>query len=503
MDPVGELPTTQTETVRVVHALQQAVAQASDDGPPTTVAELLDDLLAALGKAVSAVSSGNYTTADERLYLALHAVHTSLAAVPEALTGNQAFQDAAAGLAALRARALDEFQRPPKPLFGGSSVGFEWQTDIKVDMKKAPPSKTLLKRWPDNGEPEVLRLELDGDELEFVTAPVTTTAALERQFTLIQDEIDTLRQKGAAGYDYALPEDALSDEDGTVAYPKGYKVHVRHYGGQPRGALQATIARTLDQLKGLLTDYGGVRAARAIEIIDTSYDEPPSARVAGLLYLVRYYVQCLAGGTTEDQGPKVLLPVMSRTDFHSAYLLLTPEERDEFKECVFYRKGTTGDYEWRGTTIAHPKTYPGPAGAEYSGPTIGAWYDSIVDGSPSTLEVEPLDRDNDGSGPRGTYRDLLSPPEGYPAHRRGRHFTYAMGYFGTADDGSLLFELRQVEKVPANVEPAFKKFSSSTVYDAMWKFGLRELGATTTTTTGGATDRPAKRRRIEKGKDQG
>jgi hypothetical protein len=70
---------------------------------------------------------------------------------------------------------------------------------------------------------------------------------------------------------------------------------------------------------------------------------------------------------------------------------------------------------------------------------------SIVDGSPTALDTEPVDRDNDGEGPRGSGRDLLSPPQGFSAHRRGRHFTYAMGRFGTAADGAMLFELRAIE----------------------------------------------------------
>jgi hypothetical protein len=67
-----------------------------------------------------------------------------------------------------------------------------------------------------------------------------------------------------------------------------------------------------------------------------------------------------------------------------------------------------------------------------------------VDGDPSDLTTEPVDRDNDGDGPRGAEFDLMSPPLGYPAHRRGRHFTYAMGLYGLAADGSAVVEMREL-----------------------------------------------------------
>ena len=65
-------------------------------------------------------------------------------------------------------------------------------------------------------------------------------------------------------------------------------------------------------------------------------------------------------------------------------------------------------------------------------------------GDPSTVDTEPTDRDNDGTGPRGRHHDRMSPPPGYPAHRKGRHFTYAMGYFGLAADGTALAEVREI-----------------------------------------------------------
>jgi hypothetical protein len=393
---------------------------------------------------------------------------------------------------------LEDIQLPAKPRFGSPSVGFEWQTNIKVVMKdECPPSKTLVKRWRDDQQVEILRLELDGLELEFVTSPVTTLEELEEQIAAIWKEVELLRQAGVDGYDYFLPEAALSDETGEVVVPEGYRVHVRHYDGTATGTLQATTARPLDRLGELLADYGGRAAASAIATIDDYYgDRPPLPRVAALLYLVRYYVVSLQGGTNDAQGPKVLLPVMSRTDFHSAYLLLDEREREDFRRCAFHGEAATGDLAFLATPLADPGIYKGPAGATYPGPTIGKWYDSIVDGTPSSPALEPVDRDVDGEGPRGKHRDLLSPPPGYPAHRRGRHFTYAMGYFGTAEDGSMMFELRQVEKVPAKGDPEARNYSTVTVFDAMRKFAEEELPPSLSGTTG-TSERATKRRRIE------
>lgn len=171
-----------------------------------------------------------------------------------------------------------------------------------------------------------------------------------------------------------------------------------------------------------------------------------------LLHLVNYYITALEpGAPREAEGPKILLHVMSRTDFHSAYLLLNEDERASFTECIDY-EGTLGTMNALRARTVSPPGYQGPAGARYQGPLVGDWLDSIVMGDTSTEDTEPIDRDDEGEGPRGASRDLLSPPMGYPAHRRGRHFTYAMGRFGTAADGALLLEVRAIKKdMPYNV----------------------------------------------------
>ncbi|MEU4449228.1 hypothetical protein AB0K14_11575 [Actinosynnema sp. NPDC050801] len=514
MEPQGELRTPQSETTRIARLLNELVLDALRGPQPDATTGLLKAVAGQAQSVATLVAVKDYSV-GESLYVGLTELATSLGAVCAALTGDRGFQAAAAEVDELRLWVLDEIQRPTKPRHGTPSVGFEWQTDIKVDMKGPPlPSKTLLKRWPKaRKEPEILRLELDGDELEFVTSPVTTLAALELQIAAIAEEVAFLASCGYAGHDYPLPEAARSDETGDVAFEAGYLVHVRHYGGSTRGPLQATTARALTGITDLLSTYGGKTAATAIEQIDDFYaDAPPVPRVAALLHLVRYYVLCLTFGTTDDQGPKVLLPVMSRTDFHSAYLLLDAAERRDFERCVFYGQQATGQLAWLGDVLAQ-KGYKGPAGAVYVGPTIGEWYHSIVDGTPSSPVLEPLDRDNDGAGPRGRYRDLLSPPKGYPAHRQGRHFTYAMGFFGTAEDGSMLFELRQVERVAARSEPVNKKYSTATVFDAMRTFAAGELPAApapapapgpapATAPTDDPNPRPTKRSRVEtKGSD--
>ncbi|GAB2972386.1 hypothetical protein [Saccharothrix stipae] len=513
MEPQGdELPAVQAEALRVARLVDTLAVEALKTG--SADAGLLKALLAKV-EAVGVLVSADGYSVGESLHIALHELAQSLGNVQKTLKGDNPFDGAASELAVLRLQVLDEIQQPPKPRHGTPSVGFEWQTDIKVEKTEVPPSKTLLKRWPaEPDQPAILRLELDGPDLEFVTAAVTTMAEVRAQVDAIRREVELLRAADYAGHDYYLPEAARSDVTGVVAFPVGHRVHVRHGGDRARGSLQATTARPLDRVRDLLVTYGGATALLAVAQIDGYYtDAPPMPRVAQLLYLVRYYVLCLELGTTDDQGPKVLLPVMSRTDFHSAYLLLDEAERKDFRRCVGYAKPATGDFAWRGTVLAQKLSYKGPTKWKYQGPTIGQWYDSIVAGSPSSLEVEPLDRDNDGEGPRGDHRDLLSPPKGYPAHRRGRHFTYAMGFYGTAEDGSLLFELRQVAPVAPTKEPAAREYTTDTVFDAILEFAARELPTTTATTITNATDdddggndddggggdgaeRPTKRRRV-------
>jgi hypothetical protein len=136
---------------------------------------------------------------------------------------------------------------------------------------------------------------------------------------------------------------------------------------------------------------------------------------------------------------------MCRTSLHTLYAALSGADKAHVKNLINYRGGNGGI---RGKALV-AGGYRGPAGARETGPSVGEWLDSVVDGCPTTVDNEPLDRDNDGTGPRGDSYDLMSPPPGYPAHRRGRHFTYAMGYFGLAADGAALFEIREIWRAGA------------------------------------------------------
>jgi hypothetical protein len=348
----------------------------------------------------------------------------------------------------LEQRVLAAIELVDVPQLGSPSFGFEYQlSDVKV-VTEDVPSKTLLKRWLHNGA-ETVRLEVDGDDLEFITAPVTTLLDLNQQLTLIENEIHAIEAVHGELLDYAIPQAALDDETGAVVLAANSVVRVRRGGRFVHGKVQATTGRTLDQVTDLLQMYVDEHMHEEFAIIDAG---APVGNAAHLLRLVRYYIVFLSGGSRDRQGPKVLLPVMSRTDFHSAYLRLTPAEQTSFRLLIDYQGQYHSFDVYRATRISpiHGAAgggggYKGPAGNKYEGPTIGQWLDSIVDGDPTSIDEEPLDRDNDGEGPRGSHRDLLSPPAGYPAHRKGRHFTYAMGRFGTAADGAMLFELRAIE----------------------------------------------------------
>jgi hypothetical protein len=329
------------------------------------------------------------------------------------------------------------------PQAGSRSVGFEYQLNYAAVETPGIPSKAVLKRWNDDKGTEILRLEVDGKNVEFITAPVSTPEALTRQLDLIEEEASKLQSvKGEAVVTYATPDPILSDVDGSVIKPAGTQVTVKQP-GTVRGKIQATAGRRLSELSAFIIRYGG-------EIGQSTLDAVQGLGAIGnalpLLHLVNYYIVSLEPGNKNDiEGPKTLVHAMSRTDFHSAYLQLNEDEKASFMTCIDYH-GAAGTMDALRNRPICPGYYRGPAGALYQGPLIGDWLDSIVLGDPANEDNEPIDRDNDGEGHRGSGRDLMSPPQGYPAHRLGRHFTYAMGRFGCAADGALLLEVRAIKE---------------------------------------------------------
>lgn len=271
---------------------------------------------------------------------------------------------------------------------------------------------------------------------------MSTLVALVAQLDLIEAEARKLESvQGEATVTYATPNPVLSDTDGSVIKQTGTKVTVRHT-GTVRGKIQATAGRRLSELSAFIIEYGGASGQSTLDAIQGL---GAVGNALPLLHLVNYYIVSLKPGNKNDtEGPKTLLQVMSRTDFHSAYRQLDDNEKASFQTCIDYHgaAGTMGDL--RSQRIC-PGSYQGPAGAKYQGPLVGDWLDSIVLGDPANEDNEPIDRDNDGEGHRGYGRDLMSPPRGYPAHRLGRHFTYAMGRFGCATDGALLLEVRAIK----------------------------------------------------------
>ncbi|WP_333770287.1 hypothetical protein [Streptomyces sp. IBSBF 2435] len=461
-----------------IHERARELARLADDLSARVTGglarpDMLETMDALTGWAEEAVAQAEGSPVGEGLFVALIEVgkaldrYASIRSDPGPGTHGPVLRV----LDSLWGPVLAEMQQPFAPAFGSPSFGFEWQLgDAKVTTRDVP-SKTLLKSWK-HQEAEIVRLEVDDTDLEFITSPVTTSADLDRQLQCVIAEVAALQRNGGATY--YLPEPALDDVDGHELLPADFAVTVVT-GHFVHGKVQATGGRRLDQLADLLLTYGGSGAAEAVANVDFY---KPLGRAAQLLYLVRYYVISLTAGVNDKQGPKVLLPVMSRTDFHSGYLQLSADEQTDFRRCVDYR-GAHGLFDDYRATVLMPTSqgkrdliggYLGPAGYRYAGPTIGAWFDSIVDGDPTTPATEPTDRDNDGDGPRGDHRDLLSPPRGYPAHRQGRHFTYAMGRFGTAGDGAMLFELRAVRKDEAyGLEDAvslMREFAASQLADA-------------------------------------
>lgn len=409
--------------------------------------------------AVLAVANADVTVVEEPLHVAVHHLREALKALLVAFNPLGSVPDWASVVSwaiahtgdvrRLHQRIIAAIEKPIVPHSGSPSAGFEYQLNYAKVETEGIPSKTVLKRWMGRGGAEILRLEVDGENVEFITVPVANQGDLDEQLDAIEQEAGVISAGGEGGVVYATPDPILSDDDGRVIRPAGTRVVVKHV-GNVRGKIQATAGRRLDQLSAFLIRYGGGRFGR--DTLDAIAGLGAVGNALPLLHLVNYYLGALEGGAPrEAEGPKILLQAMSRTDFHSAYLLLNDDERVSFKDCIDYEgtRGTMNDL--RARTVC-PRGYLGPAGELYEGPTVGDWLDSIVLGDTSTEDTEPIDRDDDGEGPRGASRDLLSPPKGYPAHRRGRHFTYAMGRFGTAADGALLLEVRAIKKdMPYNV----------------------------------------------------
>lgn len=362
-----------------------------------------------------------------------------------------------AGLDRLAARMLQAIATPRLPARSYPSVGFEYELPAVKIVTGGVPSKALLAYWRPRGGAGV-RLETDGDHVEFVTEPASTMAEVGAQ-------VGAVKRAAANIFRYKriklrVPGRIYSDVDGTVLDITVVTIDLQ---GGVRGRVQGTVACPLESMTRLVPAYGDPSLAPS---------RAASGKVKGFAHLVGYYLHQLgaSGVGMDSQGPKVRLPFMCRTSFRALYEQLQPAEQAAVKQM--FRA-----YLRRDVRLVNGG-YKGPAGAPEKGPTVGEWFDSIRKGDPSSTDTEPLDRDNNGTGPRGEHFDRMSPPPGYPAHRQGRHFTYAMGFFGCARDAVPLIEAREIGGTGEYESDVFEQ--KVVAFASTW---LRAQGGTSTADT--------------------
>ena len=440
-------PRTMAQTLTALVAEQQtldvairAALRAVPASPAVDAVTAALDTLGRLRTVAGRLAAFTDAEAGDAQYQVAGGLRAGMAGLVAALGGVPALAPAltvtASGLVAscqtLAGRMLPVITALHAPRLGYPSVGFEYELPY-VQVETQVPAKTLIARWMD-GQVEDVRLETDGGHVEFVTAPVATLADLNRQLGTIRTALNAMR--ATERISYRVPVDIRSAEDGTVIHAAGYEVTVRHGEGGSSGRVQGTAACALADIPEMITMHANGLGLDAFD------DDPAHPGAVALARLVNYYIRSLqpTGSATDQQGPKVMLPVMCRTSLHTLYAALPAADKTQFQQLIGYQTANTNE---RGNRLVR-NGYLGPGGARCQGPLVGEWVDSIVDGQPTAVDTEPFDRDNDGAGPRGPQHDLMSPPPGYPAHRKGRHFTYAMGYFGTAPDGSALLEVREI-----------------------------------------------------------
>lgn len=434
----GTLAASTAALATLEHDIRADLTHAPDSAERAAVVTALDTLRRrcatanALGAFADADAADLHYQAVAKLRKTLRILLRKAGRVPEVGAARTVAGNHEVGqLTALANQLLLVITTAHQPQLGVPSVGFEYELPgvlVETDV----PAKTLVAHWMHNLVEDV-RLETDGGHAEFVTVPVGTIADVNRQLATIRQVLAQLSQNGRVTYQVPVP--VLSAEDGRVLHPANFPVTLRHTEGESKGRVQATAACALVDIPELI-----VMHANGIGN-DGFADDPVHPEAVALARLVNYYLLSLArrDGSTDTQGPKVKLAVMCRTSLHGLYANLPGAEQTEFEDLIDYQGGSAV----RANRLL-PHGYKGPGGANEVGPTVGEWLDSIVDGCPTSLQDEPLDRDNEGAGPRGPNHDLMSPPPGYPAHRKGRHFTYAMGHYAPAGDGSALLEVREI-----------------------------------------------------------
>ncbi len=160
-----------------------------------------------------------------------------------------------------------------------------------------------------------------------------------------------------------------------------------------------------------------------------------SPQVKGLIALIEYYLYSFSRSVSpHEQGPKALLGLLVRNNFHAIYeQRLNEKQQREFAEVYVNTRENQDAPIFPGGYKLGSIKIPG----KYS-LSIGDWLQSIIKGDPeeNKYDLGPEfkgDEDKERIEGRGKDRDALSPPPGYTSHKSGE-FSYSMGREALAKD---------------------------------------------------------------------
>jgi hypothetical protein len=299
-------------------------------------------------------------------------------------------------------------------------IGFEFESGNAI-KEAEDPKKDLAKDRVYTGEGFHIDADTknkNGNNIEFVTDPVADAEAAEAVIATMVEFAGALdsgpRPEGdgwAADYVLTISDDTW---DATMQHTEGVLL-----------ADMATFLRFhLDNDE----DHKHDAAMAAIDQRHVALALDDS--VKGLIHHVLHYLRVLKvwDGKNNDEGPKNAGTIMSRTDFHSAFLSLDDAAQAQFQGRI------AAELQAGGFAVGDmliPKPYlqyePGVEKPKLKAneTTIGEWLQSIYAGI-ELEDDEHLDK------------DLLSPPEGYGVFEP----TYSMGAM-EMDGDLVVIEVRQ------------------------------------------------------------
>lgn len=162
-----------------------------------------------------------------------------------------------------------------------------------------------------------------------------------------------------------------------------------------------------------------------------------NVRLKAFMTLLFYYRERFASDEikTEKEGPKAVFNLFPRMNVRSVYrTLLTDDDRQVFDAKLAAMMPLEKNVRMC------PQGYKAGNDSIDNKLTWYQWLDSIRRGDQRPAVT--LLQDYSGEGPRGADYDLLSPPQGYPAHQHAARtmpwFTYAMGRANVDPAGSVL-----------------------------------------------------------------